>query len=157
MVLAAPDLLLTPPPSSSPPKTPHRSYSAQIQSQNEEKIPHPPNRTCPYRRELDIHVIVYQAATCVLDLNLLAYPLRCGVEVTELSTNGAALSRRSSNILVPEYRNGIRQWFHTTCPTWERGSCSFYELPCSRSAWRPRSHSLPRSLRECRPRAQTLI
>jgi hypothetical protein len=32
MVLAAPGLLLTPPPSSSPPKTPHRSYSAQIQS-----------------------------------------------------------------------------------------------------------------------------
>ena len=29
MVLAAPGLLLTPPPSSSPPKTPHRSYSAQ--------------------------------------------------------------------------------------------------------------------------------
>jgi hypothetical protein len=55
MVLAAPGLLLTPPPSSSPPKTPHRSYSAQIQSQNEEKTPPPPNRTCPYRRELDIH------------------------------------------------------------------------------------------------------
>jgi tetratricopeptide (TPR) repeat protein len=28
MVLAAPGPLLTPPPSSSPPKTPHRSYSA---------------------------------------------------------------------------------------------------------------------------------
>jgi hypothetical protein len=37
MVLAAPSLLLTPPPSSSPVKTPHRSYSAQIQSQNDEK------------------------------------------------------------------------------------------------------------------------
>jgi hypothetical protein len=33
MVLAAPDPLLTPPPSSSPPKTPFRSYSAQIRSQ----------------------------------------------------------------------------------------------------------------------------
>ena len=39
MVLAAPGPLLTPPPSSSPPKTrgPHRSYSAQTRSQNEEK------------------------------------------------------------------------------------------------------------------------
>ena len=37
MVLAAPGPLLTPPPSSFPPKTPHRSYSAQIRSQNEEK------------------------------------------------------------------------------------------------------------------------
>jgi hypothetical protein len=37
MVLAAPGLLLTPPPSSSPPKTPHRSYSAQTRSQHEEK------------------------------------------------------------------------------------------------------------------------
>ena len=41
MVLAAPGPLLTPPPSSSPPKTPHRSYSAQTRSQNEEKK-HPP-------------------------------------------------------------------------------------------------------------------
>ena len=32
MVLAAPGLLFTSPPASSPPKTPHRSYSAQIQS-----------------------------------------------------------------------------------------------------------------------------
>jgi hypothetical protein len=39
MVLAAPGPLLTPPPSSSPPKTPHRSYSAQTRSQNEEKNP----------------------------------------------------------------------------------------------------------------------
>jgi hypothetical protein len=37
MVLAAPGPLLTPPPSSSPPKTPIRSYSVQIRSQNEEK------------------------------------------------------------------------------------------------------------------------
>ena len=37
MVLAAPGPLLTPPPSSSLPKTPIRSYSAQIRSQNEEK------------------------------------------------------------------------------------------------------------------------
>ncbi len=37
MVLAAPVPLLTPPPSSSPPKTPFRSYSAQLRSQNEEK------------------------------------------------------------------------------------------------------------------------
>ena len=33
----------------------HRSYSAQIRSQNEEKKLPPPNRTCPCRRELDIH------------------------------------------------------------------------------------------------------
>ena len=39
MVLAAPGPLLTPPPSSPPPKTPHRSYSAQIQSQNENPCP----------------------------------------------------------------------------------------------------------------------
>jgi hypothetical protein len=36
MVLAAPGPLLTPAPSSFPPKTPPRSYSAQIRSQNEE-------------------------------------------------------------------------------------------------------------------------
>jgi len=41
MVLAAPGPLLTPPPSSSPPKTPHRSYSAQTRSQDEEKNPSP--------------------------------------------------------------------------------------------------------------------
>ena len=41
MVLAAPGPLLTPPPSSSPPKTPHRSYSAQTRSHNEEKTPPP--------------------------------------------------------------------------------------------------------------------
>jgi hypothetical protein len=41
MVLAAPGPLLTPPPSSSPPKTPHRSYSAQTRSQDEEKNPPP--------------------------------------------------------------------------------------------------------------------
>jgi hypothetical protein len=41
--LAAPGPFFTPPPSSSPPKTPHRS--AQILSQNEEKN-HPP-RTVP--------------------------------------------------------------------------------------------------------------
>jgi hypothetical protein len=35
MVLAAPGPLLTPPPSSSPPKTPHRSHSAQTRSQDE--------------------------------------------------------------------------------------------------------------------------
>ena len=46
MVLAAPGLLLTPPASSSPPKTPFRSYSAQIRSQNEEKNP-PPGK--PYQ------------------------------------------------------------------------------------------------------------
>ena len=37
MVLADPGPLLTPAPSSFPPKTPHRSYSAQTRSQNEEK------------------------------------------------------------------------------------------------------------------------
>ena len=41
MVLAAPGPLLTPPSSSSPPKTPHRSCSAQTRSQNEEKNPPP--------------------------------------------------------------------------------------------------------------------
>jgi hypothetical protein len=40
MVLADPGPLLTPP-SSSPPKTPHLSYSAQARSQNEEKNPPP--------------------------------------------------------------------------------------------------------------------
>jgi hypothetical protein len=44
MVLAAPGPLLTPPPSSSPPKTPFRSYSAQIRSQNGQKNP-PPQTT----------------------------------------------------------------------------------------------------------------
>jgi hypothetical protein len=37
MVLADPGPLLTPPPSSSPPKTPYWSYSTQTRSQNEEK------------------------------------------------------------------------------------------------------------------------
>jgi hypothetical protein len=37
MVLADPGPLLTPPPSSSPPKTPYWSYSAQTRSRNEEK------------------------------------------------------------------------------------------------------------------------
>jgi hypothetical protein len=37
MVLAAPGPLLTPPPFSSPPKTPHQSCSAQTRSQNEEQ------------------------------------------------------------------------------------------------------------------------
>jgi hypothetical protein len=41
MVLSDPGPLFTPPPSSSPPKTPHLSSSAQIRSQNEEKK-HPP-------------------------------------------------------------------------------------------------------------------
>jgi hypothetical protein len=45
MVLAAPCPLLTPPPSSSPPKTPHWSYSAQTRSQNEKK--NPPPQTVP--------------------------------------------------------------------------------------------------------------
>ncbi len=58
MVLASPGLLLTPPPSSSPPKTPHLSYSAKIRSQNEEKTTPPPNHTCPYRRELDKNFIL---------------------------------------------------------------------------------------------------
>jgi hypothetical protein len=37
MVLGAPGSLLTPPPSSSPPKTPHLSYSSQTRSKDEEK------------------------------------------------------------------------------------------------------------------------
>jgi hypothetical protein len=41
MVLASPGPLLTPPPSSSPPKTPHRSYSTQTRSQDAEKNPSP--------------------------------------------------------------------------------------------------------------------
>ena len=41
MVLTTPGPLLTPLPSSSLPKTPHLSYSAQTQSQNEEKTPPP--------------------------------------------------------------------------------------------------------------------
>ena len=49
MVLAAPGPLLTPPPSSSPPKTPIRSYSAQTRSQNEEKNP-PPKPYLPLQR-----------------------------------------------------------------------------------------------------------
>jgi hypothetical protein len=47
MVLADPGLLLTPPPSSSQLKTSHRSYSAQIQSQNEEKTPPPQTVPAP--------------------------------------------------------------------------------------------------------------
>jgi hypothetical protein len=47
MVLAAHGPLLTQPPSSPPPKSPIRSYSAQIRSQNEEKTHPPKNHTCP--------------------------------------------------------------------------------------------------------------
>ena len=54
MVLAAPGLLLTPPPSSFPPKTPFRSYSAQIRSQNEEKNPPPQTIPAPTDENLDI-------------------------------------------------------------------------------------------------------
>lgn len=67
MVLAAPGLLLTPPPSSSPPKTPTRSYSAQIRSQNEEKSRPPPNSAYPYRRELDIDHQTDPMPTCRVD------------------------------------------------------------------------------------------
>jgi hypothetical protein len=45
MVLADPGPLLTRPPPSSPPKTPHLSSSAQTRSQNEEKTP--PKKTVP--------------------------------------------------------------------------------------------------------------
>ena len=41
MVLAAPGPLLTPPPTTSPSKTPHRSNSGQTRSQNEKKNPPP--------------------------------------------------------------------------------------------------------------------
>ena len=67
MVLATPGLLLTPPPSSSPPKTPTRSYSAQIRSQNEEKSRPPPNSAYPYRRELDIDHQTDPIPTCRVD------------------------------------------------------------------------------------------
>jgi hypothetical protein len=50
MVLAAPDPLLTPPPSSSPPKTAYRSYSIQTRSQNEEKNHTPQTVPAPQRR-----------------------------------------------------------------------------------------------------------
>ena len=61
MVLAAPGPLLTPPPSSSPPKTPHRSYSAQTRSQDEEKNPSPqpylpPQTRTRHRRAHKPHV-----------------------------------------------------------------------------------------------------
>jgi hypothetical protein len=61
MVLAAPGPLLIPPPSSSPPKTPHWSYSAQTRSQDEEKNP-PPKQYLPlqtrtrHRRAFRPHV-----------------------------------------------------------------------------------------------------
>ena len=48
MVLAAPGPFLTPP-SSSPPKTPTRSHSTQIRSQNEEKNQSPPYLSLLYR------------------------------------------------------------------------------------------------------------
>jgi hypothetical protein len=47
MVLSAPGPLLAQLPSSSPPKTPHRSYSAQTRSQNEEKNHPPPKLYLP--------------------------------------------------------------------------------------------------------------
>jgi hypothetical protein len=50
MVLAAPGPLLTPPPSSSPPKTPHWSYSAQTRPQDEEKNPSPKQYLPPQTR-----------------------------------------------------------------------------------------------------------
>ena len=67
MVLAAPGLLLIPPPSSSPSKTPIRSYSAQIRSQNEEKSRPLPNSAYPYRRELDIDHQTDPIPTCRVD------------------------------------------------------------------------------------------
>ncbi len=61
MVLATPGSLLTPPPSTTPPKTPHRSYSAQTRSQDEEKNtppkPYPPLQTrTRHRRAFRPHV-----------------------------------------------------------------------------------------------------
>jgi hypothetical protein len=61
MILADPGPLLTPPPSSSPPKTLHLSYSAQTRSQDEEKNPPPklylpPQTRTRHRRALRPHV-----------------------------------------------------------------------------------------------------
>ena len=53
MVLAAPGPLLTPPPSSSPPKTPVRSYSAQTPLRNGDPTPPQPVTGC--LRVLQLH------------------------------------------------------------------------------------------------------
>jgi hypothetical protein len=63
MVLASHGLLLTPPPSSSPPKTPHWSYSAQTRSQNEEKK-HPP-QTVPAPTDENLTYIISQTPSDV--------------------------------------------------------------------------------------------
>ena len=53
MVLAAPGPLLTPPPSSSPPKTLTGPTPPKLDPRMKRRTP-PPNRTCPRRQELDI-------------------------------------------------------------------------------------------------------
>ena len=80
MVLAAPGPLLTPPPSSSPPKTPYLSYSAQIRSQNEEKTP--PGLLCGRLTRLpnaplrDTHPPRWQGCCCRRAHQTLGGPLR---------------------------------------------------------------------------------
>ncbi len=70
MVLAAPGLLLTPSPSSSPPKTPHRSYSAQTRSQNEEKTnPTPQTVSAPAEKNMNengLSRVVFNNQSCRL-------------------------------------------------------------------------------------------
>jgi len=50
MVLASPGPLLTPPPSSSPPKTPFRSYSVITPPRYGNQTPPPPDSSCSSRR-----------------------------------------------------------------------------------------------------------
>jgi hypothetical protein len=79
MVLASPGPLLTPPRSSSPPKTPHRSYSAQIRSQNEEK--NNPPQTVPTRRQ----VLIFSGhGVLPLPVKLVVPPYRLGTAAAGL-------------------------------------------------------------------------
>ena len=128
MVLAAPGPLLTPPPSSSPPKTPHRSYSAQTRSQDEEKNPSPkqylpPQTRTRHRRAHRPHVTTLMQGNTpptsrsppyrsrltgnppnLQPVTVSGWRMHCGAEVTESSTNKQHYLWRTPMRAAPDCR-----------------------------------------------------
>jgi hypothetical protein len=65
MVLAAPGPLLTPPPSSSLPKTPHRSSAPMLMRGNTPTTRNPPHRSRPIGSQVAYHCWASRAGLCV--------------------------------------------------------------------------------------------